>query len=293
MEFDDKYFKARQEGVAWLNTSRRDYKTGVAVLAKLGYKPLLQCRLAMSQGNDVLKRILVQAVTDGCNFYRDPSKPKHADIVPAEVVNATDGRHTPVDEEQKAAATPTDSSMPGNVRTLCRWFARAYKQRDILHREMRGVGDSNDTQSMERRRLLSDRINALSDYMDAIYPIRKAYFDEGVVPSDDDMQRIGAPEALVPSPPAPSAPSSKPIAASLRLKDEDYDGMSVAELRTRKHSVRTLLVKKRNLLLYQSERRGDKENPMPDCPKRIKLEAQCRVFEDKLYEIEKALAKRG
>lgn len=292
MEFDEKYFKAREEGIAWLNSRRLDYAKGVEILARLGFKPQLQRRLAMSKGNDVLQRILVQAVADGCNFYRNPSRPKYADAVPAEVFNITEGAHQTAAEETKAATQPIESSMPDNVRTLCRWFSRAYKQREILHREMRGVGESNDSQSMERRRLLSDRINALSEYMDAVYPVREAFFHDGVIPTDDDMKRIGPPDAITaPSTPFEAPPQQK--AVSLRIQDEDYEAMPVEELRKRKRSVRTILVKKRNMLTYQSERKEAKENPMPSSPKRIKLETQIRALDDKLYNIEKALAKRG
>lgn len=83
------------------------------------------------------------------------------------------------------------------------------------------------------------------------------------------------------------------MAASLRIKDEDFDAMAVAELRKRKHSVRTTITKKRNLLLYQSESKAPTENPLPSCPRRTKIETQLRSLEDKLYKIEKALARKG
>lgn len=296
MNFDDQYFQAREEAIAWLNRrpERRDYAVGVAILGRMRFKPLLQRRLAMSAGNDVLQRILVQAVTDGCNFYRNPSSPKYADEVPAEVVNITDAPKPTVAEQTAAATTQPDEKLPGNVRTIVRWFARAYKLREILHREMRGVGEGNDAQSVERRRSLSERINVLSEYMDRLYPLRESYFQGGDVPSDQTLEQIGPPERLAPSAPA-SAPQSSPstVAASLRIKDEDYDAMTVGALRRRKHSVRTLATKKRNLLLYQSENKAAKENPMPSCPRRTKIETQLRSLDEKLYAIDKALARKG
>lgn len=294
MEFDEHYFKAREEGIAWLNRrpDRRDYTTGVGILGRMGFKPLLHRRLAMSDGNDVLQRILVQAITDGCNFYRNPSNKKYADVVPAEVVNLTEAPRPTIAEETAAATTEPSSSMPANVITLCRWFSRAYRQREILHRELRGVGEGNDSQSMERRRSLSDRINVLSEYMDRIYPIREACLHGGEVPSDEEMNKIGPPERQAPSA-TPQSPSPPLMAASLRIKDEDFDAMAVAELRKRKHSVRTTITKKRNLLLYQSESKAPTENPLPSCPRRTKIETQLRSLEDKLYKIEKALARKG
>ena len=296
MNFDDQYFKAREEAIAWLNRrpDRRDYDAGVAILGRMRFKPQLHRRLAMSKGNDVLQRILVQAVTDGCNFYRNPSSRKYADEVPAEVVNLTDAPKATVAEETMAATTQPDDSMPANVRTIVRWFSRAYKQREILHREMRGVGEGNDQQSMDRRRSLSERINVLSEYMDRLYPLREAFFQGGDVPSDATLEQLGPPERQASSAPSSASQTeSSTVAASLRIKEEDYDAMTVAQLRRRKHSVRTLATKKRNLLLYQSENKAQKENPMPSCPRRTKIETQLRSLDEKLYAIDNALARKG
>ncbi len=297
MVFDDNYFKSREEAIAWLNRrpDRRDYATGVDILGRMGFKPQLHRRLSMASANAVLQRILVQAVTDACNFYRNPANPKYDDVVPAEVENIVDGPHQSVRSEAAAAAdnTALDESTPANVRTVCKWFSQAYKQREVLHREMRGIGENNDAQSLERRRSLSNRINALSDYMDTAYPIREAYFHGGTIPTDEQIAELGPPERVTPAT-TPEQPSQeKTTAASLRIQDEDYNAMSLNELRRRKRSIRTTLVRKRNMLLYQSERKEEKENPMPFSPARTKIETQVRALDDKLYDLEKALAARG
>jgi hypothetical protein len=52
-------------------------------------------------------------------------------------------------------------------------------------------------------------------------------------------------------------------------------------------------VRKQNQLLYQSTKVEEKENPMPFCPARTKLEVQVELLKDKLYNIDKALARFG
>ncbi len=67
--------------------------------------------------------------------------------------------------------------------------------------------------------------------------------------------------------------------------------MSFEDLRSRRRNIRTVLVRKQNQLLYQSNSRLEKENPMPPCPKRTKIEKQVEVLKEKLYQADKALAK--
>lgn len=296
MDFNEDYFKARAEAVKWLNRdiSRRSYTDGVAILGRMGFKPLLHRRLSMHQGNHVLMATLDKALRDGCNVYRNPTNPKYADILPPEVEVMDSGTHQPPSEDKAAAEEDGDTekfkAFPETVRTVVRWYAKAYKLRAVTHRHLRAVGEGNDAASCERRKQLSDQIDALSDYMDRLYPLKKAYDRQGTIPTKEEVDAIGPMGENNVRPEPEKVDDSK---SSFKSKGEDYSKMTKEQLRTRKHSTRTSLVRKQNQLLYQSTKVEEKENPMPFCPARTKLEVQVELLKDKLYNIDKALARFG
>lgn len=295
MDFDKQYFEARAAAVAWLNKSprHRSYALGLDILERMRYKPLLCRRLRMHQENSTLKKYLTQALSDGVNVYRNPTNKRHEDVVPAELEVMDAGIHQGVKEEVGTAATGESEiaidKYPRNVQTIYRWFAKAYKERDRLHREMAGVGESNDTTSMSRRKELSDRINELSAWMDTLYHYREAYHDSGIIPTDEDMERLRQEKEVPPT--TKTIPGEKE--SSLYKKNEDFATMGRDELAKRVRSLQTTLTRKRNQLLYQTDGKQDKSNPMPPCPKRTKLEAQVRILDEKLYQAKTALAKFG
>ena len=45
-EITNAYIEARREGIAWLNSAKREYNVGVAILAKSGYKTIVSSKLA-------------------------------------------------------------------------------------------------------------------------------------------------------------------------------------------------------------------------------------------------------
>lgn len=292
MDINEKYFELRDDIIRWLRREpkKRNYQQGLDLLGKIGFKPALCRRLKMAKAeNPTLVLILTQTLRDAANFYRNPNNPKYEDVIPAELEVVESGTHQSVATESAAVQEEQkEDKYPKNISLVFRWFGDAYKRRDILHREMRGVGEGNDAASMARRKDLSERINSLSDYMDKLYQHREAYNTSGIVPTDEQIEQL--------RPIAKAEPPAKikgEESSSLRKKEEDYASMDREQLMKRVHSLQTVLTKKRNLLLYQTERRKDKENPMPICPRRTKIEAQVRIIDEKLFQARSCLAKFG
>lgn len=303
MEFNEAYFKEREEAIKWLNRDprKRDYAAGVAILGRMGFKPLLHRRLSMHQGNPSLMAILDKALRDSCNVYRNPQNPKYADAIPAELEVMDAGTHQEPKEEKATVEnaseedgdeSPKFAAYPETVKTVTRWFAKAYKLRAATHRHLREIGVNNDDTSIARRKQLSDQINALSDYMDRLFPLKAAYDRHGTIPTKEEVDAIGpmdAPRNAVQAAPEKVDDSD----SSFTKKGEDFASMSKEDLQRRKHSTRTLLMRKKNKLLYQSTSKQEKENPMPFSPERTKIEVQVGLLQDKLYNIDKALARFG
>ncbi len=295
MEFDNQYFAAREEGIRWLRRDydRRQWSVGLSILERMRFKPLLFRRLQMRGESPISKKVLVAAVRDGANVYRNPGNPKYADGIPAELDVDTSGvTHIETTAEEPVDDNP-DNYLPLYVRLLLRWFAQAYKRRAVLHRELRSIGEKNDAVSMARRSNLSSMITSLSDYMDALYPLRAAWEEHQIVPTDSQLSEIGSFDTVwqrMNAAPKEEAPKPEPKTVS---KKEDFGSMKREELLVRKHSIRSMIKRKENQLLYQSNSSKDKENPMPFSPARTKLEVQVRILKDKLYEVDKALAQFG
>ena len=285
MEFDKQYYEAREAAFKWLNrdADKRDYKQGVDILARMRFKPLLCKRLSMHQGNDALMKILNVALRDACKACR--GNKDYADEIPPELEVMDSGTHQPAKEEKEMTKEEKIATYPPTVQKVYRLFAQAYKDRDKLHKQMCKIGEDNDTTSMERRKELSARIEALSAYMDKLYTMREAFHVSNVIPTEVEIENLGKPTA------APEIQGE--ASSSLRNKNEDFSTMERDELAKRIHSMKTALTRKTNLLKYQVTKRLDKENDMPPCPLRTKLETQIRILEDKLYHARSAMAKFG
>lgn len=74
--------------------------------------------------------------------------------------------------------------------------------------------------------------------------------------------------------------------------ETDISSLSVEELKKAKSNAKSKITKARNMLLYSSESKpkDGKENPLPDCPKRVKYEKKVAAQEALVERIEYRLA---
>ena len=75
--------------------------------------------------------------------------------------------------------------------------------------------------------------------------------------------------------------------------DEDLTQLDTETLRIRRKSLVTGRTRKENMLKYQTSSRQRRENPMPDCPKRVKLERQIEKLTERISKYDYELAKRS
>ena len=74
--------------------------------------------------------------------------------------------------------------------------------------------------------------------------------------------------------------------------ETDISSLSVEELKKAKSNAKSKITKAKNMLLYSSESKpkDGKENPLPDCPKRVKYEKKVAAQEALVEKIEYRLA---
>lgn len=285
MILTEEYFEARSEAMKWLGLKqdKRNFAAGLKILVKSGYKPNVQKLLVRKGELPWTMEKLTSCLRDVVQVYYNPDDPRFDDVPDADILNDKTGEKPTVDKQDDIARLSESAdfqNMPEVMQTLIRNYSDAYKQRARLARQRYELGESNDEQSVEKRKTLGESIDRLTNYMDILIAMREKYEKDGVLPDMDTL-------------------NNAPSAAEVKEEDEkpeksvDYKSMSTDKLKTRRKSLTNQITRKENMLLYQSETKQDEENPLPDSPKRVKLEKQIENLKAEKSKVEYELAERS
>lgn len=285
MILTEEYFEARSEAMKWLGLKqdKRNFAAGLKILVKSGYKPNVQKLLVRKGELPWTMEKLTSCLRDVVQVYYNPDDPRFDDVPDADILNDKTGEKPTVDEQDgiaRLSGSADFKNMPEVMQTLIRNYSDAYKQRARLARQRYELGESNDEQSVEKRKTLGESIDRLTNYMDILIAMREKYEKDGVLPDMDTL-------------------NNAPSAAEVKEKDEkpeesvDYKSMSTDKLKTRRKSLTNQITRKENMLLYQSESKQEEENPLPDSPKRVKLEKQIENLKAEKSKVEYELAERS
>lgn len=103
-EITNAYIEARREGIAWLNSAKREYNVGVAILAKSGYKTIVSSKLAKLGEKPHTREKLEYEIRQMIKVWYHPDDPRFEDVDLADdAVPGNDGRSETVPEETAAA----------------------------------------------------------------------------------------------------------------------------------------------------------------------------------------------
>ena len=285
MILTEEYFEARSEAMKWLGLKqdKRNFAAGLKILVKSGYKPNVQKLLVRKGELPWTMEKLTSCLRDVVQVYYNPDDPRFDDVPDADILNDKTGEKPTVDKQDdfaRLSGSADFQNMPEVMQTLVRNYSDAYKQRARLARQRYELGESNDEQSVEKRKTLGESIDRLTNYMDILIAMREKYEKDGVLPDMDTL-------------------NNAPSAAEVKEEDEkqkksvDYKSMSTDKLKTRRKSLTNQITRKENMLLYQSETKQDEENPLPDSPKRVKLEKQIENLKAEKSKVEYELAERS
>lgn len=292
MEINQSYIEARREAVAWLNSAKRDFRLGVNILQKSGYKPIAVGKMAKTGERPHTRQKLEYEMRQMIKVWYNPNDPRFADVdLDDDARPGEDGGSEAVPETVAQSIVAEASAdlqreedeqpaYPPQIAKVIHTFAERYKQRSILHRQLQALGETNTDEVMKQRKNLAARIGALSDNMKLLAAIR-ANYDNQVETTDEELD----------------AALTEPIVAEERPKDEEEDdtdisALSVEELKKAKANAKSKITKAQNMLLYSSEAKPKDgvENPLPDCPKRVKYEKKIEQQKALVEKIEYRLA---
>ncbi len=142
------------------------------------------------------------------------------------------------------------TALPQAVQDLIKKHSEAFNSRAILHAEMSRYADDNSDKLVAKRKELSEKIRKLSATIELLWDAKEDFYSKGIIP---DLTIL-----------IPAEPPTQVQQAELPL---DAD-----ELKKMKQQLQKNLAKIQNRINYSQETKLSKPNPMPDGPKRLKLE---------------------
>ena len=179
-------------------------------------------------------------------------------------------------QDQEGTFDATQEAMPENplkqyptvMRRVIYEYAAVFQERSKLHSVMAEMPESNSDSVCAARAELFDVIKSLSARLEQFYEAKTLFENEGTLPD---------PELLFPSQPTP--------------QEEDYNSLDQEELKKRKKYLQNGNSKDQSLLDYQSKEHGTAKCPMPQGPKRLKIEYRIRQRVQQILQIDKAQLK--
>ena len=172
------------------------------------------------------------------------------------------------DATQESLSESPAKQYPPVMRRVIHEYAAAFQERSKLHSVMAEMPESNTDSVCAARAELFDVIKSLSARLEQFYEAKTLFETEGTLPD---------PEQLFPSQPT--------------QLQEDYNSLDQEELKKRKKYLQNGNSKDQSLLDYQAKEHGLVLRPMPQGPKRLKIEYRMRQRVQQILQIDQAQLK--
>lgn len=260
------YVNARKEGIAWLKSTKRDFGKGLEILSSSGYKPVVVRKLTKCGNTPFARQKLEYEIRQMIKVWYNPLDPifedvdlsddaEHGNDGNPETLSDGDAQKIIEDADEENNKEDDENKYPPVIAKILYDFSSCYKQRSILHQNLMETGESNTSEAMRVRKDLIEQIDALSTRMGNLAKHKKAWEEQGILPTDAELDSLFG---------------QKDDADG----ENSLEGLSVDELKKMKANAKTRLCRANNLLMYSTEikPKDGKLNPMPQCPRRIKIE---------------------
>ncbi len=161
------------------------------------------------------------------------------------------------------------TQYPSIIRRIIHEYAALFQERSKLHSVMTDMPESNAVSVCAKRAEIFDLIKSISARLEILYEVKKVFDEKGIIPEESSVfPPVGKEEA-------------EPGIISL---DE-------ATLKKQKKNLQSSNSKDQTILDYQSKERTEVKAPMPNGPKRAKIEMRIRERNKQIEEIETLLMK--
>jgi hypothetical protein len=156
-------------------------------------------------------------------------------------------------------------TWPPVIQNIIKELGKLFIDRDILHHELTGLAEENNSANMAHRRDVLGKIRDIANRIEFLDRHKKDFLDKGIIPDDSVI--------------FPKAETPAPVTKKTSIDDPHK----------RLTNLRASRTKKRNQLQYQSRKKLQEENPMPAGPKRDKIQAELAILEKEISNLEKQL----
>jgi hypothetical protein len=186
-------------------------------------------------------------------FYPIPPKTKVELHIPSEL--------------DKIDSKPVDE-YPPVIRRIIHEYAELFQERSKLHAVMTEMPEVNTDEVVAKRSELFDIVKSISARLEFLFSAKNKFDENGTIPDEKEI--------------FPEPKKEEPL--DLNLLDEP-------SLKKMKKNLQSNNSKDQALLDYQSKDHGKEKKPMPEGPKRTKLEFRIAERNKKIQEIESLLLK--
>lgn len=242
----------RKRATDWLNSKIRDLDTGIKILEDAGYKPAVMENFRSHINRRDIPLKLLQEIRNYLRYHATQDAEIHRDIIiPPESY-----------ENIKKVGQEVSDEYPQDIKNIISELSSVFKQRGIFHNKLSETGEGNTSdQKTERVKLLAI-VKACSDRITVLSEAYNKFTADGTMPDKEILQNVFDPEKVVFEQPVPEPEDTNEFKTADTLED----------LKKQQDNWRIKIYKTENKLLYQSEKKQQEQNPMPEGPKRIKQE---------------------
>lgn len=158
------------------------------------------------------------------------------------------------------------STVPEIITRISSDYSTLSGSRASLHGRMASI-EGNDDDSVKTRKELSDEIATLSARIDLLYKAKEDFYNLQILPSEEELY-------------PPEMPAADKKTKAVVLSD------TPDKLKEFKKKLQVSLCKDRNHLEFQAETKQEQPSPMPQGPKRLKIEKRIANKEEIIKSID-------
>lgn len=245
----------------WVKNPQRDYEEGVSLFGKYG-----DSRTMLRYFQNTKARFGMDKLVHEMEKLVRRGKGVVASAAPLPV-------HSKPAEPEAPKADLPPAAEAAKQQTHDAWV-----EMSKLQNELYATGTDNDEASMAKRKEIMEKRDPIVERYNELYEGKEAFFAGKM--TEEELQEVVDGKAKEPE----KAPK-KEVSPCGEMTD--------VQLTKRSHAVQTNITRVQNQLDYQQDKKGKAKNPMPDCPKRKKLEQKLATLREEQAAIEAEIKKRG
>ena len=279
--------------ISWIK-SGMDYTEGVDLLVKITRKQTFynlftgkDIAFADKLAYEICKAALLADHVTWKDFIRDVQNGKfEIENQPTDFSNVKIPDHIPGIENNPKICAPDSAETIGTTETIetaetietkllseyptiIHEYAALFQERSKLHTVMVEMPESNAESVCAKRAELFDLIKSISARLEILYFAKMEFDEKGIIPEESSVfPPVGKEDA-----------------------EPDITTLDETSLKKQKKNLQSSNSKDQTMLEYQSKERTEVKTPMPNGPKRAKIEMRIQERNKKIEEIETLLLK--